>query len=125
MVHCDFIERNHDLDYFACFGNTQLTKYKKWEVISPRPTFKIWFSNMEGKPYPVKSKAEAEAERRKKEIIAMYEEEMKKKATDPLPVTAEPAPEDTECTCGCECEDECECPQPYISAFTLELMLIY
>jgi hypothetical protein len=75
-VHCDFIERNHDVDYFACFGNTQLTEYKKWEVVSPRQSFKIWFSDMDGNPIVVKTKAEEEAER-KKQMLALYEEEMK------------------------------------------------
>jgi hypothetical protein len=49
MVHCDFIERDHYLDYFACFSNTLMTKYKKFQVINPRKSFKVWFTTMDGK----------------------------------------------------------------------------
>jgi hypothetical protein len=112
-VHCDFIERNHYLDSFACFTNTQLTKYKKWEIASPRQTFKVWFTDMDGNPIKVKTKAEEEVEERKRQLQAFYEEEMRKRYGDEpeAPQTFIPEPEDNETV--------------YISAFTLELMLIY
>jgi hypothetical protein len=120
MVHCDFIERNHDLDYFACFSNTQLTKYKKWEVLSPRQSFKVWFTDMEGKPYEVKSKAEEEVQARKKQMLALYEEEMKNKVWPPYDTTT-----GTDVTQTATTEEEDEPARPYISAFLLELLLIY
>jgi hypothetical protein len=48
QVHADFIQRNHYLDYFACFTNTIMTKYKKFEFIGSQPGFTIWFTNMSG-----------------------------------------------------------------------------
>jgi hypothetical protein len=113
-VHCDFIERNHDLDYFACFGNTQLTKYKKWEVVSPKPSFKVWFSDMDGNPIMVNTKAEEEVAKRKKEMLKLYEDEMSK--------IVWPTTDDTTAQTPTTQTEEAK---PYISAFTLELMLIY
>jgi hypothetical protein len=55
QVHADWVERDAFLDSFICFGNTQLTKYKKWKVQSPKQTFKIWFSDMQGKKLRVKA----------------------------------------------------------------------
>jgi hypothetical protein len=48
QVHADWIERDFYEDHFAGFANTNLTKYKKWQVISPKETFKIWFTDMKG-----------------------------------------------------------------------------
>jgi hypothetical protein len=128
QVHIDFIERNHDLDYFACFSNTQLTKYKKWEVKSPKATFKVWFTNMNGEPIEVKTKAEEEVKRRREEMLKQYEEDMKKKglsepAVDNSPVVA---PESAQATFVEDSEEpEEETQSMYISSFVLELMLIY
>jgi hypothetical protein len=115
QVHADFIERNHDLDYFACFTNTQLTKYKKWEVLSPRQTFKIWFTDMEGNPFPVKTKAEAEVEQRRQEMRLAYEKQMRGGVEAP----------ETEPNESVTIEDLIEDTKPYISSFVLELLLIY
>jgi hypothetical protein len=111
MVHADFIERNHDLDYFACFSNTQLTKYKKWEVVTPRQSFRIWFTDMEGNPILVKTKAEEEVQKRKQDMLKKYEADMN--------VTAEVSQEEV------ATEEEEAAPVAYISSLVLELMLIY
>jgi hypothetical protein len=129
-VHCDFIERNRYLDSFACFSNTQLTKYKKREVISPKQTFKIWFTDMNGDPIKIKTRAEEEVEACKRQGQALYEEEMKNKYGDNTETeTTETSSSDSEVE---EVEAETtespvETPveTAYISAFTLELMLIY
>ena len=54
-LHASFIQRNDYFDSFVCFTNTILTKYKKYEVTRPRPTFKVWFSDMEGNPIEVQN----------------------------------------------------------------------
>jgi hypothetical protein len=118
QVHADFIERNHDLDYFACFSNTQLTKYKKWEVKSPRQSFKIWFTNMDGERIEVKTKAEEELKKWNKEKQKHYEEDMKQAGLGSS-VVEEPDSE-TE-----DSEEPDETQSMYISSFVLEMMLIY
>ena len=52
-LHASFIQRNDYFDGFVCYTNTILTKYKKYEVTRPRPTFKVWFTDMDGKPVDV------------------------------------------------------------------------
>jgi hypothetical protein len=58
-VHCDFIQRDAYLDSFCCFTNTQLTKYKKWQIYNPQQQFHIWFTDMHGKRIPLASDANA------------------------------------------------------------------
>ena len=52
-LHASFIQRNDYFDSFVCYTNTILTKYKKYQVTNPRPTFKVWFTDMEGKKVDV------------------------------------------------------------------------
>ena len=54
-LHASFIQRHDYMDSFVCFTNTILTKYKKYEVTRPKPTFKIWFSDMEGNTVEVQN----------------------------------------------------------------------
>jgi hypothetical protein len=55
QVHADWVERDAYLDGFVCFANTQLTKYKKWEITRPKQTFRVWFSDMQGRKLRVKA----------------------------------------------------------------------
>jgi hypothetical protein len=48
QLHADFIERDQYIDSFCIFVNTIMTKYKKYQVLRPRRTFKIWFTDMQG-----------------------------------------------------------------------------
>lgn len=52
-LHASFVQRNAYADSFICFTNTQLTKYKKYEYMSTKPTFKLWFTDMNNKPVNV------------------------------------------------------------------------
>ena len=47
-LHASFIQRHDYRDSFVCYTNTILTKYKKYEVNRPRPTFRVWFTDMNG-----------------------------------------------------------------------------
>ncbi len=47
-LHCGFIQRNDYFDGFCCYTNTILTKYKKYEYSGTKPTFKVWFTDMDG-----------------------------------------------------------------------------
>jgi hypothetical protein len=115
QVHCDFIERDHYLDYFAGFSNTILTKYKKWEVKNVHPTFKIWFTDMEGNQIPVVSKAEEQRLAEIQEANRLNAEQTKElnlsQGFDSDPVI--------------EVEETPSVKLPYISSFVLELMLIF
>jgi hypothetical protein len=129
MVHADFIERDHDLDYFACFSNTQLTKYKKWEIKAPKQTFKIWFTDMNGVSIIVKTKAEEEVERRREEMLKQYEDRMTgsrlNTQTDDNDVRYSREDGQTTGLPGTPGEGGESTDIAYISAFVLELMLIY
>ena len=50
-----FIQRHDYRDSFVCYTNTILTKYKKYEVVRPKPTFKVWFTNMNGEKVDVQN----------------------------------------------------------------------
>ena len=54
-LHASFIQRHDYRDSFVCYTNTILTKYKKYEVVRPRPTFKVWFTNMNGEKVDVQN----------------------------------------------------------------------
>ena len=49
LLHADFIERDHYLDYACCFVNEQPNKdTAKYEYKGYRKNFKLWFSDMKG-----------------------------------------------------------------------------
>ena len=54
-LHASFIQRHDFRDSFVCYTNTILTKYKKYEVVRPKPTFKVWFTNMNGEKVDVQN----------------------------------------------------------------------
>ena len=54
-LHASFIQRHEYRDSFVCYTNTILTKYKKYEVVRPKPTFKVWFSDMNGEKVDVQN----------------------------------------------------------------------
>ena len=54
-LHASFIQRHDYRDSFVCYTNTILTKYKKYEVVRPKPTFKVWFSDMNGEKVDVQN----------------------------------------------------------------------
>jgi hypothetical protein len=125
MVHCDFIERDHYLDYFAGFTNTILTKYKKWEVNSPRPTFRIWFTDMEGNVIPVVSNAEKQREAEIEEANRINAEHTKELHLDEKDQGLSGPLENNSEDVVAEDEDPPRVRLPYISSFVLELLLIF
>lgn len=49
LLHADFIERDHYLDYACCFVNEQPNKdTAKYEYKGYRKGFTLWFSDMKG-----------------------------------------------------------------------------
>ena len=51
-LHADFIKRDAYCDHFVMFCNdTALKKYKKYEYDSHDTTFKIWFTDLDGKEF--------------------------------------------------------------------------
>ncbi len=48
-MHASFIQRDGYCDNFVCFTNTQLTKYKKYQITGSKPSFIVWFTDMNGK----------------------------------------------------------------------------
>ncbi len=63
-LHTNLIQRNDYFDGFVCFTNTVLTKYKKYEFTGTKPTFKVWFTDMEGNSVDV--------QRFKLELLLVY-----------------------------------------------------
>jgi hypothetical protein len=131
QIHADWIERDKYLDSFAGFTNTILTKYKKWQIISPRETFTIWFTDMEGNSIPVITKAEEDAAALKAEQQKAYEEYVRSQNLNQPPTNAlSIAHERLGFTAGTMARDTTEeeednQPKTYISSFVLELLLIY
>ena len=49
LLHADFIERDHYLDYACCFVNEQPNKdTAKYEYKGYKKNFRLWFSDMKG-----------------------------------------------------------------------------
>jgi hypothetical protein len=47
IMHSDFIERDHYLDYSCCFVNEQPNKdTAKYNYLGYKPNFNIWFTDM-------------------------------------------------------------------------------
>ena len=54
ILHADFIERDHYLDYACCFVNEQPNRdTAKYEYKGYKKNFKLWFSDMGGKAVDV------------------------------------------------------------------------
>ena len=48
ILHADFIERDHYLDYACCFVNEEASRdVAKYEIINNRPDFNLWFTDLE------------------------------------------------------------------------------
>lgn len=53
-LHADFIQRDHDLDYFCCICNNYPSKYiAKYEFNGMKKAFKLWFTDLAGNPVNV------------------------------------------------------------------------
>ena len=51
IMHADFIQRDHYLDYSCCFVNEEANRdTAKYEIINYQPTFKVWFTDLEQNP---------------------------------------------------------------------------
>ena len=51
LLHADFIERDHYLDYACCFVNEQPNKdTAKYEYNSNIARFELWFTDLHGEP---------------------------------------------------------------------------
>ena len=49
ILHADFILRDHYMDYACCFINEEANRdTAKYEYNSYKPTFKLWFTDLEG-----------------------------------------------------------------------------
>ena len=50
IMHADFIQRDHYLDYACCFVNEDRRDLAKYEIAPGfcPPTFKIWFTDLHG-----------------------------------------------------------------------------
>ena len=47
IMHADFIQRDHFLDYSCCFVNEEANRdTAKYEIIGFLPTFKVWFTDL-------------------------------------------------------------------------------
>ena len=56
VMHADFIERDHFLDYACCFVNEQPNKdTAKYEYVGNKKQFNIWFTDMKMNPIKVDS----------------------------------------------------------------------
>lgn len=56
ILHADFIERDHYCDYACCFVNEDPNrKTAKYEYLGTKPSFKVWFTDMNLKPVEVQS----------------------------------------------------------------------
>ena len=54
VLHADFIERDHYLDYACCFVNEQPNRdTAKYEYKGYRKNFKLWFTDMQQNPIDV------------------------------------------------------------------------
>ena len=54
ILHADFIERDHYLDYACCFVNEQPNRdTAKYEYKGYRKNFKLWFIDMNNNPINV------------------------------------------------------------------------
>ena len=54
IMHADFIERDHYLDYACCFVNEQPNRdTAKYEYKGYKQSFKLWFTDMNLKPVDV------------------------------------------------------------------------
>jgi hypothetical protein len=142
QIHADWIERDEYLNQFVGFTNTQLTKYKKWQVRNPKHTFKVWFTTLEGDTMPVHTRAEIEKEIRKVADMDFNEREVRKmrlyQKNEGIPDVNDPT--DAMLKSGMEAAavqvpvitdmvageySPPDSPETYISAFVLELLLIY
>lgn len=51
IMHADFIQRDHYLNYSCCFVNEEANRdTAKYEIINYQPTFKVWFTDLEQNP---------------------------------------------------------------------------
>ena len=51
IMNADFIERDHYLNYAACFVNDQPNKdTAKYKINSRRNSFNLWFTHLNGEP---------------------------------------------------------------------------
>ena len=56
IMHADFIQRDHYLDYSCCFVNEEPNRdTAKYEVVGYLPSFNIWFTDMQQKPVEVQA----------------------------------------------------------------------
>ena len=47
IMHADFIQRDHFLDYSCCFVNEDASRdVAKYEIINDIKTFRIWFTDL-------------------------------------------------------------------------------
>ena len=49
ILHANFIQRDHYMNYACCFVNEEPNRETaKYEIYSFQPSFKVWFSDMAG-----------------------------------------------------------------------------
>ena len=49
IMHADFIQRDHYMDYACCFVNEEANRNTaKYEYNNYQPKFKIWFTDLKG-----------------------------------------------------------------------------
>lgn len=49
ILHADFIQRDHYMDYACCFINEEANRdTAKYEYNSTKQTFKLWFTDLKG-----------------------------------------------------------------------------
>lgn len=54
IMHADFIQRDHFLDYSCCFVNEDASRdVAKYEIINDIKTFRIWFTDLKQNPVDI------------------------------------------------------------------------
>ena len=54
IMHADFIQRDHFLDYSCCFVNEDASRdVAKYEIINDIKTFRIWFTDLKQNPVTI------------------------------------------------------------------------
>lgn len=48
ILHADFINRDHYMDYACCFVNEVANRHSKYEYSNYKSTFKVWFTDLKG-----------------------------------------------------------------------------